>query len=257
MEADGVTVAIPNWNHELLLPRSISSALQTVRVLRAEGMPAEVLVVDDCSRDGSPALLRQLEAQHYDDGLRVLARRENAGLAAARNLALEQARHQYVAFLDADNELLPATMPLFCRAIATTGAAAVYGNLLVRRLAARTASGVLSNESFQQRMFRENYVDAFALVDRLQLLDCGGYSDHLPTHEDYELWLHLACCGRSLIFVPVVFGYYYRMPNSMLAESNRTLVYSRAKRAFDQFGCRKHLPPRTLHLRYHPAIGYL
>jgi teichuronic acid biosynthesis glycosyltransferase TuaG len=257
MEAHGVTIAIPNWNHELLLPRSVASALRTVRVLRGDGVPAEVLVVDDGSRDGSVTLLRQLEALHYEDGLRVLARRANAGLAAARNLALEQARHRYVAFLDADNELLPATMPLFRRAALATGAAAVYGNLLVRHLAARTACDVLSNESFQQRMFRANYIDAFALVDRLQVLDCGGYSDYIRTHEDYELWLHLACSGRSLVFVPLIFGYYYRMPNSMLAESNQALINSRAKRVFDQFGCRQHLPPRTLHLRYHPATGPL
>ena len=58
----GVTIAIPNWNHEVLLPRSVLSALRTVAILREQGVPAEVLVIDDFSRDGSLTLLRQLEA---------------------------------------------------------------------------------------------------------------------------------------------------------------------------------------------------
>src|SRR5947208_1489327 len=81
----GVTIPIPNWNHEILLPRSISSAMRAMQLLREQGMPAEVMVVDDYSRDGSPTLLRQLEALYYKDGFRCLAFGANAGLAAVRN----------------------------------------------------------------------------------------------------------------------------------------------------------------------------
>ena len=131
--AGGVTVAIPNWNHELMLARSVGSALRAVRLLRSRGVAAEVLVIDDASRDGSPVLLRQLEALYYDDGLRVLALRHNVGLAAVRNTALREAAHRYVVFMDADNELLPDNLHQFYRSIRDTGAAAVYGNLLSRR----------------------------------------------------------------------------------------------------------------------------
>ena len=257
MKRDGVTIAIPNWNHELLLPRSVSSGLAAVRVLRDEGVPAEVLVVDDSSRDGSLTLLRQLEAHYYEDGLRVLARSSNAGLGPGRNLALQEARHRYVVFMDADNELVPATTPLFRQALIDTGAAAAYGNLLVRVVALPGACGVVSNESFQNRIFQGNYVDAFAMVDRLQLLDGGGYSSYVPALEDYEQWLHLATNGRGVVFVPLVFGYYYVMPNSMIVEANHLALTPRMRRVFDQLGCRKHLTLPTNHLRYHPAIGYL
>lgn len=257
MERSGVTFAIPNWNHEFVLPRSVASGLTAVRLLRAQGVPAEVLVIDDASRDGSLTLLRQMEALYYADGLRVLARTANAGLAASRNLALECACQRYVVFMDADNEVLPDTMPLFRKTLIDTGAAAVYGNLLVRRAASRVASGVLSNESFQYRMFQANYVDAFAMVDRFQLLDSGSYSAQVPALEDYEQWLHLACNGRQIVFVPLVFGYYYLLSGSMITEADGPKLHSRMKRIFDQSGARAHLPPATLHRRYHPAIGYL
>ena len=83
----GVTIVIPNWNHEVLLPRAISSALRSMDVLRKQGVAAEVLVIDDCSRDGSVTLLHQLEALYYKDGLRCLAFGTNAGLPSSRNQA--------------------------------------------------------------------------------------------------------------------------------------------------------------------------
>lgn len=257
METQGVTVAIPNWNHELLLARSISSALAAVRILRGEGVPAETLVIDDGSRDGSLTLLRQLEALYYRDGLRVLGRAANGGLAAARNLALEQARHRYIVFMDADNELLPETMPIFRRALVETGAAMAYGNLIVSHVKAGNACGILNNESFQQRMFQGNYIDAFVMVDRLQLLDTNSFSSALPAIEDYEMWLHLACNGRRLVFVPLIFGYYYLMPHSMITQHDDRSSQARVKRVFDQASARSYLPLPTLHLRYHPAIGYV
>src|SRR5262249_32874564 len=148
--AGGLTVAIPTWNHELFLPRSVGSALRGVARLREQGIPAEVLVIDDHSRDGSRTLLRQFEALHYQDGLRGGALARNVGLPAVRNLALGRASYQYVAFMDADNELIPENLHAFYRSIAATAAAVVYGNLLVRAVGSGT-NGVLSSESFQRR----------------------------------------------------------------------------------------------------------
>src|SRR5688572_28364497 len=51
--AAGMTIAIPNWNHELVLPRSVASALDGVGQLARHDVRAEVLVIDDASRDGS------------------------------------------------------------------------------------------------------------------------------------------------------------------------------------------------------------
>jgi glycosyltransferase involved in cell wall biosynthesis len=257
MARNGVTIVIPNWNHELLLPRSISSGLAAVRCLGEEGVPGEVLVIDDCSRDGSLTLLRNLEAIYYDEGFRVLARSTNGGLAAARNLGLVHASHRYIIFMDADNELVPENMSAFYQTLEATGAAVAYGNLLMSSPQDTWASGILSNESFQSRIFDLNYIDAFSMVDRVQLLDGGGYLPYLEAHEDYEQWLHLACTGRRIVFVPMVFGYYFTMPNSMIKETSHDLIHRRARRVFNQFGGREHVPLATKHLRYHPAIGPL
>jgi succinoglycan biosynthesis protein ExoO len=256
MHQEGVTVAIVNWNHELFLPRSVGSALAAVAQLRENGFAAEVLVVDDASRDGSLTLLRQLEAECSTAGLRVLARVRNGGPAQARNHALCNARSRFILFLDADNELVPENVPTLCRSLLDTEAAAVFGNVLVKTAASRDAFHVLSNESFQERMFQENYIDLLAMYDREQLLDVGGFSDRIEAHEDFELWLHLASNGRKIVFVPVVAGYYCVLPGSFNLGQSQT-TYPKIHRIFDQVGARRHLRSATRHLRYHPAIGYL
>ncbi len=256
----GVTIAIPNWNHEILLPRSITSALRAVELLREAGTAGEVLVIDESSRDGSLTLLRQLEALHYKDGLRCLSFGTTASLATTRNEAAHQARYRYLAFLDADNVLIPENLPMFLEALRQTRAAVAYGNLLVRAPAARHAHFALSTESMQKRLFRTgaNYVDAFSIWDRVQLLDAGGFDESLQCLEDYEMWMHLATNGRRIAFVPAVLGYYYIMPSAMSNDRGpQEIAAARLKRIFDQARVRERLHLQTCHLRYHPALGCL
>lgn len=255
---DGVTIAIPNWNHELLVPRAIQSGLRALAVLREQGVPGEVLVVDDFSRDGSVPLLRQLEARYYKDGLRVLAYAANAGLSASRNQALLHARYRYVTFVDADNEVIPENLPTFLATLKQTGAAGAYGTMLLRSVTSNAAHGAFSHESFQDRMFDHSYIDACAAFDRAQLCDLGGY---VPQRwEDYEMWLRLATNGRLLVFVPLAFGYYYILPASISVDpaenTHMTALHERMKRVFNQVKARDALPLPARHRRYHPELGY-
>lgn len=260
LAADGVTIAIPNWNHEMFLPRSISSALSAREDLRRHGVAAEILVVDDASRDGSPTLLRQLEALHYDDGLRVLALRDNVGVGGVRNLALRLATFRFVAFLDADNEIVATNLYHFLRSIRHTAATAVYGNVL-RLEGADGEVSVLSNESFQTRIFRGNYVDACALYDRQHLIDCGGFEadQASPIVEDWELWQHLAALGRRIVEVPLAFAVYHDLPQSRVKAFTRDIerARERSERIFNQSGIRDKARLNAKHLRYHPDIGWL
>lgn len=258
MPKEGVTIAIPNWNHEFLLARSIESALTTLKALANYGVVGEVLVVDDCSRDGSLVLLRQLEALHFSDGLRVWALDENVGPSDARNQALQLARFRYIAFLDADNEIVSENLYHFYRAIKQTEAIAVYGNLI------GLADGqmrLLSNQSVQPQIFTGNYIDTCALFDRVQILDCGGFQSEqlLKGTEDWELYLHLASLGRRIIFVPLAFGIYHDLSNSLHLEAAQRVhdILRKVHRMFNQLEIRGRMPHNTWQLRYHPDIGYL
>lgn len=89
-----VSVIMPTYNCLQYLPRAVES------VLSQHNVRLELLIVDDGSDDGSDQWLAKL-AQN-DSRVRVLKGRHE-GVSAARNIAIQQARADLVAFLDADD----------------------------------------------------------------------------------------------------------------------------------------------------------
>jgi glycosyltransferase involved in cell wall biosynthesis len=90
-----VSVMIGAYNAERYLGEAIAS------VLAQTHPPAELIVVDDGSTDGTSAV-----AQTYGPPVRCI-RQENGGMAAARNRAIAEASGDYFAFLDADDRFYP------------------------------------------------------------------------------------------------------------------------------------------------------
>lgn len=97
-----VTVITPFLNAERFLEEAVDS------VLAQEYEHWELLLVDDGSKDGGTRIARRYAAAH-PDRIRYLAHpgRENRGMCASRNLALEEATGDLIAPLDADDEWLP------------------------------------------------------------------------------------------------------------------------------------------------------
>jgi GT2 family glycosyltransferase len=100
-QAGLVSVVLIFLNEERYLGEAIES-------VRSQDYPHwELLLVDDGSTDRSPDIAQSYAAR--DERIRLLAHpaRENRGMSASRNLGLQQARGEYVAFLDADDIYLP------------------------------------------------------------------------------------------------------------------------------------------------------
>src|SRR5437899_9095852 len=95
---------------------------------RADG--GEVLVVDNASRDRTPALLAELVLQH-GEALRVV-REPRLGLSAARNRGLAEARGEVVAYLDDDAIPRAGWLAALCRPYVDPRVACVGGRIRVR-----------------------------------------------------------------------------------------------------------------------------
>jgi len=92
-----VSVVLPTRDRAHLLPRAVQS------VLEQEHVRVELLVVDDGSTDDTAAVLAAI----HDPRLTVLAG-QGRGAAAARNLAVQRATGEFIAFADDDNIMVPA-----------------------------------------------------------------------------------------------------------------------------------------------------
>lgn len=97
-----VTVIVPCFNAQATLDRCLRSISdQTLHDL-------EIICVDDASTDSTPDLLRAWAAA--DQRIVTIFLAANGGVAKARNAALDRASGEYIAFVDADDELVPSAL---------------------------------------------------------------------------------------------------------------------------------------------------
>ena len=93
MEKPLVSVIMPVYNGEKYIGKAIESVL-------AQKISTELLVIDDCSTDGTELAVMKF----MDSGnIRYIRNNENLGAAGSRNRGVKEARGKYVAFLDADD----------------------------------------------------------------------------------------------------------------------------------------------------------
>ena len=98
------TVIIPAFNAAQTIGDTLSSvSAQTHREL-------EILVVDDCSTDGTGAIA--LDRAREDGRIRLIQTEQNSGVGAARNLGISNASGEYCAFIDADDLWHPQKIDL-------------------------------------------------------------------------------------------------------------------------------------------------
>ncbi len=92
-----VSVIIPTYGRPHLVGRAIAS------VLRQTYENIEIIVIDDCSDDNTPEVIKRFS----DPRIRYLRNTRNLGVSASRNMGIKVAHGKYVSFLDDDDELLP------------------------------------------------------------------------------------------------------------------------------------------------------
>lgn len=116
-----LSVVIPVYNEERWLP-------ELVRRVRAVPIPKEILIVDDCSTDGTRGILGQLEK---DEDIRVFYQPVNQGKGAALRTGFRHAIGDVVVVQDADLEYDPAEYPRLIQPILDNRADVVFGSRFI------------------------------------------------------------------------------------------------------------------------------
>ncbi|SIQ04754.1 Glycosyl transferase family 2 [Chryseobacterium sp. RU37D] len=95
-----ISVIIPVYNAEKYVTQAVESALQFEEV-------CEVILVEDKSQDNALAICEELAKKHEKVKLFQHPDQGNHGASASRNLGIEKAAGDFIAFLDADDYFLP------------------------------------------------------------------------------------------------------------------------------------------------------
>lgn len=103
-----ITLIVPIYNEWPFLPRCIDS-------IKNQTIPFdEVILIDDCSTDGS---LQMAQQYARENGWHFIANTENKGLGGTRNVGVEHATGDYIAFLDSDDALTTSAHEVMLNAI--------------------------------------------------------------------------------------------------------------------------------------------
>jgi glycosyltransferase involved in cell wall biosynthesis len=116
-----ISVVVPAYDEE----RTIE---EVVRRVAQAGLRAEIIVVDDGSRDGTAAVLARLDGEI--EGLRTLAQPVNRGKGAAVRAGIAASKGDIVVIQDADLEYDPKDLPTLLGPLLEGRADAVYGTRL-------------------------------------------------------------------------------------------------------------------------------
>jgi GT2 family glycosyltransferase len=175
----------------------------------------ELIVVDDGSTQ--PRTLEVL-AVLRESGYHII-KQPNAGLAAARNRGIQEARGRYILPLDADNRLAAGYITSAIQALDNqpeTGV--VYGDRLEFGCCnGRKPVPVLDLPT----LLWSNYIDACATYRREIWEDCGGYDAGVPAWEDWDFWISIAQRGWQFHRLSDIAFEYRIRPNSMLRNAER------------------------------------
>lgn len=207
-----VTVIIPVYNYAHYVREALDSvAAQSVACL-------DLVVVDDCSKDASLAVVLAWAEDHADRFNRILVVQHaaNAGLGFGRNTGFDLAETPFVLPLDADNLLRPDAASHLCARLHETGAAFAYPT--IQRFG---KDGLLiGDEPFlAARLVSGNFIDAMALVRRDAWAAAGGYDHVRFGWEDYDFWCRLVELGLWGEHVQEVLADYRAHDQSMLHTS--------------------------------------
>jgi glycosyltransferase involved in cell wall biosynthesis len=210
MQAPLVSVVIPTFNNAGMVVQAVESALaQTYDNL-------EVIVVDDGSEDDTSAMLAR-----YEHRVRYVPK-PNGGPASARNVGIDTARGEWVAFLDDDDTWVPHKLS---RQLAAARrhelCGAVFSDFEVvsdvgveQRTVKERMRRVPSGWIFG-RLFWHNFICTSTVLTRRDVLvDVGGFNEALRQSEDWHLWLRIAA-RHQWGFVDEVLASHHARPENL------------------------------------------
>jgi glycosyltransferase involved in cell wall biosynthesis len=194
-----ISVVVTCYNQAAFLGEALDS------VLSQTYSPVEIIVVDDGSTDDTP----RVAASRPD--VRCV-RQANQGLSAARNTGLRVSRGEFIAFLDADDRLLPRALAAGQALLAEHPQCHfVYGHY---RFVAVDGTPLPSPAPWRlsepgdhyRDLLQRNFIGMHATVlyRRAALVAAGGFNKALRACEDYDVYLRITgetpvCSHREVV----------------------------------------------------------
>lgn len=253
--ARAISVVIPTYDRAALLVRAVESALAQT------ASPAEILIIDDGSTDETASVCAK-----WPDPVRYIAT-PNGGVARARNIGIAQARGEWIALLDSDDEWEPTKLATQCAALdaapdarwSITGCELVDGDSRaivgrqgydavfpifseIRESAAEyfaralrsIGDGVYTGDLYEA-LFRGNVVlPSSTLIHRSVFERCGVFDPEFRYAEETEFFHRVAAAFPLVVVLAPLVRYRVAQAGSLTSSNNTQKLITNALKSLDQ-----------------------
>jgi len=186
-----VSAIVPAYQAAETVGRALKSIANQTK------LPDEIIVVDDGSTDGTADIAEEVGASLFGVDVTVL-RLTHKGAGAARNSAVQEAKFDYVAFLDADDEWLPEKLERSIEVLEATDSVLVSHDYIRRESSGEELVVRRCSKHFNRPgdpyvwLYRLGYIATSGVVARRNaVLAAGGFDETLLTAQDFALWLSM------------------------------------------------------------------
>lgn len=216
-----ISVVIPLYNKEAFIVETLESVLNQIFT------EFEVIVINDGSSDSSLAKVSSL----IDPRLKIVSI-ENSGVSAARNMGIDVALFEWIAFLDGDDWWAPAFLEEMVVSIKNYPDEKLFASgrsRVFKKELDRYAHSLLPKEGHTDKV---NYFEVISrylplihssssVIHRSLFESVGNFRPGQRKHEDHDLWMRLAV-GQDVVFVNKSLSFYRKTEQNTASTDNFT-----------------------------------
>lgn len=223
-----ISIIYPIHNYEEHILDSISSVLnQTYKNF-------ELLVIDDGSEDNTLNLLKSVK----DERITVLSNEEPKGLSYCRNIALNQAKGEYIFYLDMNHSWQKRYLKAMVGAFSKLSADAIYSGYYLYDDNENNLLGMMYGVYNKALLYNKNYISLSAFAHKSCLKDDLQFDESLDSLED---WHFIACFSKNfkMYSVPIlqsIYHYNKELENLIVSFDDENYEDDQIKLVHDKIG---------------------
>lgn len=218
-----VSVIIPTYNRAYCIENAVKS------VLAQDYENMEILILDDGSTDETEAVIGKMEDK------RIFYQKNscNCGAAVTRNIGIQMAKGEYIAFQDSDDIWLPEKLKQQVQVLEDSTYGMVY-SCFEREFPDGRVEKV-PRDGIQQEakqgyiypyLLAESYISTQTMLVRKEILQqIQGFDEALKSYEDYDLAIRIAKCCQ-VAFIDEILVHLNTLPDSIDMDMMRGMISS-------------------------------
>lgn len=215
-----VSIIIPMYNREKTIKMAVES------ILEQTCQDFELIIVDDCSTDRSVEIVKNID----DDRIRLIISEKNGGACAARNIGIENAQGEFIAFQDSDDFWHADKLEKSLYYLKREDADMVFSALMREEekkgkiIRSRLPVYNLNQESDKLgRVMWQNCVSTQTIVAKKSLFQDVCFDPVFPRFQDWDFIIQVLLKQKKVYFIDEALVDCYVVENSITSDGRKAV----------------------------------